>query len=153
MGSYASHSARDMLHAVNQSTVALLDRWNVSIAPKVRRLLLVGDSCWVRLSPRCVEMHRLVAMRAWYRHRCNQSHLPRRREDSAPFVLFVVTGRPSADQALHPDRMIAKQQEPPKQLRRVAALAGAATADEPSVKAMNNYLGIGIDAKVTASVS
>jgi hypothetical protein len=49
--------------------------------------------------------------------------------------------------------MIAKQQEPPKQLRRVAALAGAATADEPSVKAMNNYLGIGIDAKVTASVS
>ncbi len=39
------------------------------------------------------------------------------------------------------------QQEPPKQLRRVAALAGAATADEPSVKAMNNYLGIGIDAK------
>lgn len=43
----------------------------------------------------------------------------------------------------------APQQEPPKQLRRVAALAGAATADEPSVKAMNNYLGIGIDAKVT----
>ena len=32
----------------------------------------------------------------------------------------------------------------------MAALAGAATADEPSVKAMNNYLGIGIDAKVTA---
>ena len=31
----------------------------------------------------------------------------------------------------------------------MAALAGAATSDEPSVKAMNNYLGIGIDAKVT----
>ena len=41
-----------------------------------------------------------------------------------------------------------QRQEPPKQLRRVAALAGATTADEPSVKAMNNYLGIGIDAKV-----
>ena len=47
MGSYASHSARDMLRAVNQSTVALLDRWNVSIAPTARpqpscRCL----SCW-----------------------------------------------------------------------------------------------------------
>ena len=41
MGSYASHSARDMMHAVNQSTIALLDRWNVSIAPTVRRLLPV----------------------------------------------------------------------------------------------------------------
>lgn len=39
-------------------------------------------------------------------------------------------------------------QEAPKQLRRVAALAGAAAAEEPVVKAMNNYLGIGIDAKV-----
>ena len=38
MGSYASHRARDMLRAVNQSTVALLDRWNVSIQPTVRCL-------------------------------------------------------------------------------------------------------------------
>ena len=37
MGSYASHNARDMLRAVNHSTVALLDRWNVSIQPTVRR--------------------------------------------------------------------------------------------------------------------
>ena len=37
MGAYASYSARDMLRAVNQSTVALLDRWNVSIQPTVRR--------------------------------------------------------------------------------------------------------------------
>jgi len=36
MGGYASYSARDMLRAVNQSTVALLDRWNVSIQPTVR---------------------------------------------------------------------------------------------------------------------
>ena len=39
-------------------------------------------------------------------------------------------------------------QEPPTQLRRVAALAGSPPADEPATKAMNNYLGIGIDAKV-----
>lgn len=30
----------------------------------------------------------------------------------------------------------------------MAALAGAASVEEPVVKAMNNYLGIGIDAKV-----
>lgn len=40
--------------------------------------------------------------------------------------------------------------EQPKQLRRVAALAGARTpaAEDTPAKAMNNYLGIGIDAKV-----
>lgn len=38
LGSYASHRARDMLRAVSQSTVALLDRWNVSIQPTVRLL-------------------------------------------------------------------------------------------------------------------
>ena len=40
MGAYASYSARDMLRAVNQSTVALLDRWNVSIQPTVRHNII-----------------------------------------------------------------------------------------------------------------
>ena len=39
MAGYASYSARDMLRAVNQSTVALLDRWNVSIQPTVRDVI------------------------------------------------------------------------------------------------------------------
>ena len=50
MGSYASYSARDMLRAVNQSTVALLDRWNVNIQPTVHGLF----TCCLLRCCRCV---------------------------------------------------------------------------------------------------